>query len=138
LLANPPGTDVVGKSVREQARSYSFPAFPFVVALRARPVGRIADESAQKPLPLDLAAYPAQRERGSIVPADAVVSSCTVLPPLPLGDDCMDAGGRATQDAKAEGWGEGQARHRSHKPMTFLLSDLYLDDFRQALRRLSS
>ncbi|SDM02858.1 type VI secretion system tip protein TssI/VgrG, partial [Pseudomonas indica] len=28
--------------------------------------------------------------------------------PSPLwGDDCMDAGGRATQDAKAEGWGEG-------------------------------
>ena len=26
-------------------------------------------------------------------------------PPLPPGDDCMDAGGRATQDAKAEGLG---------------------------------
>jgi type VI secretion system secreted protein VgrG len=30
--------------------------------------------------------------------------------PSPLrGDDYMDVGGRATQDAKAEGWGEGQA-----------------------------
>jgi len=27
--------------------------------------------------------------------------------PLPPGDDCMDAGGRATQGAVAEGWGEG-------------------------------
>ena len=28
-------------------------------------------------------------------------------PPLPSGDDSRDGGGRATQDAKAEGWGEG-------------------------------
>src|SRR5690606_4081933 len=25
----------------------------------------------------------------------------------PSGDDCMDAGGRVTQDAQTEGWGEG-------------------------------
>jgi hypothetical protein len=24
-----------------------------------------------------------------------------------MGDACMDAGGRMTQDAKVEGWGEG-------------------------------
>ncbi len=29
------------------------------------------------------------------------------IPPLPPGDDCMDAGGRATPGAVAEGWGEG-------------------------------
>ena len=29
------------------------------------------------------------------------------IPPLPLGDDCMDAGGRATPGAVAEGRGEG-------------------------------
>jgi len=32
-------------------------------------------------------------------------STASSLPPL-VGDDCMDAGGRATQDAKAEGPGE--------------------------------
>jgi len=32
--------------------------------------------------------------------------------PAPLvGDDCMDAGGRATQGAVAEGLGEGALRH---------------------------
>src|SRR5690606_11521371 len=32
-----------------------------------------------------------------------------VSTPSPLtGDDCMDAGGRATQDAQAEGWGEDE------------------------------
>jgi hypothetical protein len=31
-----------------------------------------------------------------------------VWPPLPQGDDCTDAGGRATQGAVAEGWGEGE------------------------------
>ena len=32
------------------------------------------------------------------------------------GDDCMDAGGRATQDAKAEGWGEGAASTTRTEP----------------------
>ena len=31
--------------------------------------------------------------------------AAALSPPLPPGDDCMDAGGRATQDAKAEGLG---------------------------------
>ena len=39
--------------------------------------------------------------------------------PSPLrGDDCMDAGGRATQDAKAEGWGEGKAAPPINLPTT--------------------
>jgi hypothetical protein len=38
-------------------------------------------------------------------------------PPLPLGDDCMDAGGRATQDAKAERWGEGKPCNAALKPL---------------------
>jgi len=32
------------------------------------------------------------------------------LLPLPQGDDSRDGGGRATQEAKAEGWGEGIGR----------------------------
>ncbi len=30
---------------------------------------------------------------------------------LPLGDDYMDVIGRATQEAKAEGWGEGSDKN---------------------------
>jgi glycolate oxidase iron-sulfur subunit len=41
-----------------------------------------------------------------------------VFPPLPAGDDCMDAGGRATQGAVAEGRGEargqGEGRTQIH------------------------
>jgi len=37
----------------------------------------------------------------------SVLHACTKTPSPLVGDDCMDAGGRATQDAKAQGWGEG-------------------------------
>ena len=38
-----------------------------------------------------------------------------VFPPLPAGDDCMDAGGRATQGAVAEGRGEGRRVNQPQK-----------------------
>ncbi len=37
----------------------------------------------------------------------SVLHACTKTPSPLVGDDCMDAGGRATQDAKAGGRGEG-------------------------------
>jgi glycolate oxidase iron-sulfur subunit len=39
----------------------------------------------------------------------------TTSSPLPLGDDCMDAGGRATQGAVAEGQGEGRVHAHTRK-----------------------
>ncbi|RFQ09429.1 hypothetical protein D0N87_34470, partial [Pseudomonas sp. ATCC 13867] len=53
------------------------------------------------------------RERGQTVPAETEISSCAERSPLPLGDDCMDAGGRATQDAKAEAEGRPERRYIS-------------------------
>ncbi|WP_256674163.1 DEAD/DEAH box helicase [Pseudomonas tumuqii] len=50
--------------------------------------------------------------------ATGEVGRSTVETPSPLrGDDCMDAGGRATQDAKAEGWGEGKATPSINLPV---------------------
>ncbi len=50
-------------------------------------------------------------ERRSASPRGAwersVLHACTKTPSPIVGDDCMDAGGRATQDAKAEGRCEG-------------------------------
>ncbi|KFJ93572.1 hypothetical protein JF55_00890 [Pseudomonas sp. 1-7] len=45
-----------------------------------------------------------------------------LVSPLPLaGDDCMDAGGRATQDAKAEWSGERAAKRPTLSPALSLL-----------------
>ncbi|MDX2353198.1 MULTISPECIES: type I restriction-modification system subunit M [Stutzerimonas] len=62
-------------------------------------------------------------------PLDASKHDCNNLPdllarwqslasPLPPGDDCMDAGGRATQDAKAEGLGVRAASDEATRQRT--------------------
>ena len=48
-----------------------------------------------------------QGKQPQVLEENTTISSPLATAPSPLaGDDCMDAGGRAKQDARAEGWGE--------------------------------